>query len=103
MKTILCYVVNTDSNIASYNKYFKVKPGRACTEQTVEDFFEENIHISSTSVPEVKCIQTIFLLFLNKVEVFGGNCFGKITFQNFSVIGRIARDTQLVQFGQQFN
>lgn len=71
--------------------------------QTVEDFFEENIHISSTSVPEVKCIQNIFLLFLNKVEVFGGNCFGKITFQNFSVIGRIARDTQLVQFGQQFN
>lgn len=103
MKTILCYVVNTNSNIASCNKYFKVKSGRACTDQTVEGFIEENIHISSTNVPEVKCIQNIFLLFLNKVEVFGGNCFGKITLQNFSVTGRIARGTQLIQCGQQFN
>lgn len=77
MKAILCYVVNTDSNIASYNKYFKVKPGRACTEQTVEDFFEENIHISSTSVPEVKCIQTIFLLFLKKLKFLVETVLGK--------------------------
>lgn len=75
MKTVLCYIDSIDSNIASYNKYVKVKSGRAYTEQTIEGSFEKNIQISSASVPNGKYIQDIIYLFLNRVDVFGGYCF----------------------------
>lgn len=74
MKIILCYIDNIDSNIASYNKYVKVKSGRAYTEQTLRRFFEKNIQISPV-ILKVKCIQNIIHLFLNRVEVFDGICF----------------------------
>lgn len=73
--------------------------------------FAKFIQITSAGISEVKCIQSIIHYFLNRIEVFGRNCFwiniesldwGKITFQ-YLLITWTAWGTQHIHFGQQFN